>query len=256
MRVAINAIGEVGVRTGRILSAERDLVALGIYGESTSLRQDRRTIAITDLKGFDVLVTDDPAGGSALAVLAVEDGLSCALPGSATPDVIDRFEQSGSSVLITDCSLAGLAETLAVHEEARTDETLDTVIAWTEPGKPLRRGRPVAFPDPVGARWGRRVGPAGEVIRLVVPVDGRWAGATATVVGRVDLTTETRIVGVADDVSHLEALALAAGAVVAANTDLTGVLQPRDIAEDYLAAALVMGLGVATYTLDQGPSRP
>lgn len=250
MRIALNAVGEVGVRTGRILTAEHDLVALGLYGDSSSLGQDRRTIPISSLEGFDALVTDDLDGGSAIAAIAADDGVSCALPGTASDDVIDRFRRSGSAVLVTGCSLAGLAATLAAHETARTDEPLDTVVAWTEPGKPLRKGSPVAFPEPVGARWGRRVETAARLTRLAVPVDGGWAGATATVVGRIGTTTETRIVGVADETSHLEALALAAGAVVAATTDLTGVLTPEDVAEHYLATALRMGLGVATYTLD------
>jgi hypothetical protein len=124
------------------------------------------------------------------------------------------------------------------------------VIAWTEEGKPVRRGDPVAFPDPVGARWGKRRRSAGTTTRIAVPVDSDWAGATATVVGRTDDGRETRIVGVADQVRHLEALALAAGAVAAIATDLTGVIRPSDIAEEYLAAALRMGLGVATYTME------
>lgn len=250
MRIALNAIGEVGVRAGRILTAERDLVALGLYGDSSSIGQDRRTIPISSLAGFDLLVTDDIEGGSALAGLAADDGLSCALPGGASDEVRDRFERSGESVLITHCSLEGLAETLAAHEAARADDPAETVIAWTEDGKPLRRGEPVAFPDPVGARWGKRRRSAGTTTRIAVPVDGEWAGATATVVGRIDGGRETRIVGVADEVRHLEAIALAAGAVVASRTDLTGVITPKDIAEEYLAVALQMGLGVAAYTME------
>jgi hypothetical protein len=250
VRIARNAIGEVGVRTGRILTAERDLVALGLYGDGTSIGQDRRTIPISSLTGFDLLVTDDVDGGSALAALAADDGLSCAIPGEASDDVRDRFEHSGDSVLITHCSVEGLAETLAAHEAARADDPAETVIAWTEEGSPLRRGEAVAFPDPVGARWGKRRRSAGTTTRIAVPVDGDWAGATATVVGRVGGGRETRIVGVADQRAHLEALALAAGAVAAVRTDLTGVITPKDVAEEYLAAALHMGLGIAAYTLD------
>lgn len=248
MRIALNAIGEVGVRTGRILTAERDLIALGLYGDTASLGQDRRTITISSLEGFDLLVTDDVDEGSALARLAVADGLSCALPGEAPDDVRDLFEQSESSVLITHCSIEGLAETLAAHEAARADDIAETVIAWTEEGKPLRNGEAVGFPDPVGARWGKRRRSAGTTTRIAVPVDSDWAGATATVVTKSG--REKRIVGVADEVKHLEALSLAAGAVAAVRTDLTGVITPDDIAEDYLATALSMGLGVAAYTMD------
>jgi hypothetical protein len=250
VRIALNAIGEVGVRTGRILTAERDLVALGLYGDTTSIGQDRRTIAISSLGGFDLLVTDDVEEGSALARIAADDGVSCALPGDVTPEVAARFEESGTSVLITHCSIEGLAETLAAHEAARADDVAETVIAWTEEGKPLRSGEPVGFPDPVGARWGKRRRSAGTTTRIAVPVDSDWAGATATVVGRIGRGRETRIVGVADQARHLEALALAAGAVAAVRTDLTGVIAPKDVAEDFLSIALAMGLGVAAYTMD------
>jgi len=249
MRIALNAVADVGTRTGRILSAEPELVALGLYGDQAGIAQDRRTLRISSLEGFDVLVTDDGPASSALAGLAVEDGLACAIPGAISAEVAERFT-SANRVVVTNCSLAGLAETLAVHEAALTDEPLDTVIAWTEFGKPLRRGTPVAFPDPVGARWGRRIGPVGDTTKIAVPVDGPWAGAAATVVGTVAGSTATRIVGVADDGDHLKAIALAAGAVVAAQTDLTGPIEPRDLAEAYLTAAMRMGLGVAAYTME------
>lgn len=250
MRIALNAIGEVGVRAGRILTAERDLAALGLYGDSTSIGHDRRTIVISSLDGFDLLVSDDAEEGSGLARLAADDGISCALPGDVSSDVRARFEESDSSVLITNCSIEGLAETLAVHEAARADDVAETVVAWTEEGKPVRTGEPVAFPEPVGARWGKRRRSAGTTTRIAVPVDSEWAGAAATVVGRGPSGLERRIVGVADQVRHLEAIALAAGAVAAAQTDLTGVITPKDLAEDYLAAALRMGLGIAAYTMD------
>ncbi len=249
MRIALNAIGDIGTRTGRILEAEVSLIALGLYGEQSGLAQDRRTLPISNLKGFDVLVTDDGASSSALAGLAVEDGLGCAVPGVISPDVAEQYSQTNTAAL-TNCSLAGLAETLAAHEAARTDEPLDTVIAWTEYGKPRRRGTPVAFPDPVGARWGRRVGKTADTTRIAVPVDGPWAGATVTIAGRIGDVTETRIVGVSDAGDHLEAIALAAGAVVATTTDRSGAIEPRDVAEEYLAVALNMGLGVATFTFD------
>jgi len=249
MRIALNAIADVGTRTGRILSAEPDLVALGLYGDQAGIAQDRRTLRISDLEGFDVLVTDDGPTSSALAGLAVEDGLACAIPGAISPTVARQFSEA-KRVLVTNCSLSGLAETLAVHEAARTEQPLDTVIAWTEFGKPLRRGTPVAFPDPVGARWGRRIGSVGATTKIAVPVDGPWAGATATVVGTVGGSTATRIVGVADDQDHLKAIALAAGAVVACQTELTGPIEPRDVAEAYLTIAMRMGLGVAAYTME------
>jgi hypothetical protein len=250
MRIALQAVGVIGTRVGRILSAEAELAALGLYGDQAGLAQDRRTLRISSLDGFNALVTDDETSAAlALAALAVEDGISCAIPGAINDALGLRFETAGKTVM-ANCSLAGLAETLAAHEAARTDSPIDTVIAWTESGKPIRRGTPVAFPDPVGARWGRRLGRAHGIARVSVPIDGPWAGATAIVVGTNGDSTVSRIVGVADDADHLRAIALAAGAVTVTQTDKVGRIEPRDVAEQYLAAALGMGLGVATYTLD------
>ena len=91
MRIALNAVSDVGTRTGRILGAEPELAALGLYGDQAGLAQDRRTLRISNLEGFDVLVTDDESTASALAGLAVEDGLSCAIPGAIYSAVADQY---------------------------------------------------------------------------------------------------------------------------------------------------------------------
>jgi hypothetical protein len=63
----------------------------------------------------------------------------------------------------------------------------------------------------------------------------------------------TRIVGVADLAPHLEAIALAAGALAigAGAFPAGGVRRPPDAAESYLAEALGTGLDVAAYTLSE-----
>ena len=60
----------------------------------------------------------------------------------------------------------------------------------------------------------------------------------------------TRIVGVADLAPHLEALALAAGALaVGAGSYPPGTRSPADAAEAYLTEALEAGLDVAAYAI-------
>jgi hypothetical protein len=243
MRIALHATTEAGRRAGLILLAERALAALGMYGSSGSSAADRRMMRISTLEGFDLLATDDPEP-SPLANIAFEDGLSCVTVHAVAPGVAARYEDSGLT-LLEGASLKGLSTTLATHEAARVDHVVSSTAAWTTPGSALRKGIGVAFPDPVGARWGRQAAEGTEV-----PVPGSWAGAAATVAGVVEGKETERVVGVADHRGHLEGIALAAGAVaVAKDAYPTGHVAPAEAAEAYLSAALGAGLGVAAYNL-------
>ena len=253
MRIALHAVGEAGRRAGRILLAERDLAALGLYGHEGAPVSDRRTMAIRELTGFTVLATDDEGAADAFAGIAADDGLSCVLTAaSVDPAVAERFTPAGTTLLVGANLAQGIAESLAVHEMARTDEIRAITVAWTVPGKPLRRGEAVAFPDPVGARWGRKLTKGrrdGTPVRIEVPIGGDWAAASAEVTGRIGGETVTRLVGVADHADHLAGIALAAGAIaVATGAYGPGVRRPSDAAPAYLEAALRVGLGVAALT--------
>ena len=241
MRIALHPVGEVGTRTGLVLLAERSLVALGIYGGG-NLGSDRRTIRITSLSGYDIFVTDDP-DPAPLVAIAAEDGLSCVVAGAIPTAIAERFASAGRT-LLTGADLRGIAATLAAHEAAGGDKPVRSNAAWTIPGKALRRGVGVGFPDPVGARWGRSTEGGTEV-----PIGGTWGGAAVTVSGRIAGKTTERLVGVADQRDHLEAIALAAGVIaVAAGAYGPGAHTPADNAEVFLGAALGAGLGVAAYS--------
>lgn len=241
MRIALNAVGDIGTRAGLVLLAERSLVALGVYGGG-NLGSDRRAIRITSLSGYDVFVTDDP-DPAPLAAIAVEDGVSCVVASTVPATIAQRFATAGLTVL-AGADVRGIATTLAAHEVAGLDAVTRVGAAWTVPGQALRRGVGVGFPDPVGARWGRPVEGGTEV-----PIGGAWAGAAVTVSGTIGGRPTERLVGVADQRDHLEALALAAGAIaVAAGSYGPGVHTPADNAGAFLAAALGVGLGVAAYT--------
>jgi hypothetical protein len=251
MRLALHPTSEVGHRAGRILLAEAGLEALGIYGPRSPGTEDRRCTAITDLAGFSVLVSDDAAAPFDLAGIAADDGLSCVLAADADPhpDLAARFARRGRTLLVG-ASLSGLAEALARHEAARTETASEVLLAWTRQGKPLRRGEAVPFPDPVGARWGTRLsrcsGDAVPTARVEVPVEGPWGGALARLTGRGGAGVVRRLVAVADDRRHLEAIALAAGALALAQGEVApGACRPGAIADAYLAVALRLGLEVA-----------
>jgi hypothetical protein len=258
MRIALHAAGEIGTRAGRILLAEPSLTALGLYGQEGAT-EDRRTTVVRRLTGFDAFVTDADTDVRSFVAIAAEEGLHCIVTSTPRLDrrIGDRFAAAGRTLLVGASVASGIAETLAVHELARTNDDREITIAWTEPGRAERRGIAVPFPDPVGPRWARRTGrrprrsSARRTTRMVAHLPDPWAAALVRVTGVSDGRTVDHIVGVADHRQHLEAIALAAGALTAAEgTYPPGIHRPADRAEAYLSAALEVGMGVATYTVD------
>ncbi|MDH3426620.1 MAG: hypothetical protein OEM22_08140, partial [Acidimicrobiia bacterium] len=76
-----------------------------------------------------------------------------------------------------------------------------------------------------------------------------WAAAMARVTGAADDGVVQRVVGVSDLAAHLEGIALAAGVLTAAAGQFQpGYATPQDAAEQYLAAALGIGMAVASFT--------
>lgn len=244
MRIALDHNTEVGIRTGRLLLGEAKLETLGIVGQP-AFDHDPRLRRIDDLEGFDVVVTDDPELG--IARRAIASGV----PIVAWVDGKDPAPEDPAVPFMTGANLAtGIALALAAREIASVGNPSTALIAWTEPGTPLRSGEPVTFPDPVGARWGRIRYRHGITTEVVVPVAGEWAG----VVVRVSDEQHTRILGIADLATHLEALALTAGAVtVASGAARPGLARPVDHAAEYLLAALRAGLDIASFTSTTAP---
>lgn len=253
MRIALHSSDETARRAGRILLAERSLTALGLYGHEGGGTGDRRTMIIRELDGFDVLASDDPELASALAGIAVDDGLSCVVVVDQVDDgLADRFTAAGATLLLGANLKSGIARSLVAHETTRSGDIESTLVAWTVPGKPRRRGQAVAFPDPVGPRWGRLIGKrrkAGPHRSVQVPIAGEWAAASVAVTGLRGGERTHRVIGVADHANHLDGVALAAGVIaVAEGAYGPGVRTPDEHADAYLAAALRVGLGVAAYT--------
>lgn len=252
MRIALDPHGEVGTRTGRILLAEHDLEVLGLLGRLPQ-DDDPRLERADDLAGYDVLVSDDTEDPQAAVRMALNAGIGCVL--YADGEGIDeeygqQFTDLGTTLLLGANVAAGIAPALASHETARGGEILGVTIGWTEPGSPLRRGEPLPFPDPVGARWAHERSNESAYKAFVAPVGGQWAGAIARVTAATDGGVLTRVVGVADHAAHLEALALASGAI-SFHAFTPGPHRPAFAAESYLAAALRAGLDVATYSLQK-----
>lgn len=240
MRIAIDTSTEVGRRAARILLAERDVEQIGIIDGPSAGTDGRVTPAGADLGLYDVVVTGDPSP-DALVARAAAAGVAIAL----WIDEPENGLENGASTALWGANLAsGIATCLVAHEAAVVTDYEELSVAWTEPGRALRRGVPVPFPRPVGPTWATVRREDQGLTELAAPVEGEWAGALAKVTG----PGGTNVVGVADLAVHLEALSLAAGAACTGRGTFDGGRhRPGDSAERYLLTAMEMGLDVAAY---------
>ena len=235
MRIALDHTSEIGVRAGRLLLGEPDLEMLGIVRRDVKDR-DRRLNRVDTVTEFDAVVTDDP--DSTILAEAVAAGIPCVL----WADTVDTAVSISSVAVLTGSNLvSGIGRSLAERE---TNDDAQLLYAWTEPGKPMRSGEPVSFPDPVGPRWGTRRAMTNRRLEVAAPVPDEWAG----IVVRSTTDSQVRTLGIADLATHLEAIALASGAVIAAQGLVPpGIHGPEEAADAYLEAALLIGLDIASF---------
>ncbi|MEN8112820.1 MAG: hypothetical protein ABFS21_00415 [Actinomycetota bacterium] len=239
MRIGLDHTSEIGIRAGRLLLGEPDLELLGVLRRDTK-DPDPRLRRIDDLVGLDAVVTDDP--GSAVLEEALEQGTPAVLWAESTGPASPT---AGAPVLVGANLVTGIGRSLVAREEEIAGDAAGVLFAWTEPGKPLRHGEAITFPDPVGARWGVRRSMTNSRLEVAAPVPDEWAG----IIVRTSEEDVTRTVGIADLATHLEGIALAAGAVVAATGCIpAGRHEPAFCADDYLLAALRIGLDIASFT--------
>lgn len=248
MRLALHQTGEVATRAGRILLAEPSLSSLGLI-DKTPTEKDDRLERVEVLATYDAVVTDDPEPHQQVEA-ALTTGINCVVwddGNDLAEEYGDAFAAAGLR-LLTGCNLgSGIAPSLTAHELAAAGTVMDVTTAWTEPGTPRRRGEAIPFPEPVGSRWAEPRETPYTDRAFVSRVSGVWAAAMARVTSATAGGVVTRIVGVADLAVHLEALALATGAMLV-NEYEPGSSRPADLADSYLSKALNAGLDVAAHT--------
>ncbi len=239
MKIALDHTSEIGIRAGRLLLGEPDLDRLGIVRREVKNRDPRLT-RVDRVTDFDAVVTDDPE--STILAEAVGAGVPCVL---WADEAVLPVETGAVPVLAGANLVTGIGRSLAERETRIAGPSADVLFAWTEPGKPLRSGEPITFPDPVGARWGVRRRMTNRRLEVAAPVPDEWAG----VVVQTITDDVAHALGIADLATHLEAIALAAGAVTAASGLVpSGTHHPEEYADDYLGAAMRIGLDVASFT--------
>ncbi len=217
VKIAIHQTGPVAGRCAEILLAEADLTLLGVLDQDP-----KRTniVKVEDLSDWDVLVSD-ALDTEEIVAEATTANIPLAVRGPvATPVQIPVF---------ADASLAALARAVATTLTPR-------LVAMTAPGTPLRSGVPIAFPPPVGRL---RSNPPSDGL-VVAPTSGEWAG--------IIVEAASEVVGVADQGAFLDAIALAAAAIVmATESHDMGLVDVRSIADRYLSIAEAAGLEIASF---------
>ena len=187
---------------------------------------DPRVVAVEDLAGFDVVVAEQ------MGLPETQDAWDRRIP----IVIADRLVSPDEAALITDgADLEGFAVALA--ELARRRAGANTVrLAMTRPGRPLRTGPVVGFPQPVGEQHAYQ-----HAEGLVAPVSGDLAATVVAASGANGSVTY----GVVDHCAYLASICFAA-AVLAR---MSGVGGPAHaLGERFVEEAISAGAGVAFKT--------
>jgi hypothetical protein len=188
---------------------------------------DRRATVDRDVTGVDVVISDGTTPLTSLIGRASVAGV----PLVVWPDASSSEFGSAAVPVIVGANVGStLADALLTHPASSPTSDDAVTVAWTEPGKPHRRGTPIAFPEPVGMAWADERSRG----RFVAFREDEWAGATTI----VDGPSGQRIVGVADHGAHLEALTLVAVGIVAADGSFDSGIQTTAVALPAILAEL------------------
>ena len=236
MKVAIDGTGEVAARTARVLYAEAAVTHIG-FMQSEMPRLGTRSGTAKDLSGYDVIVSTGETPATDLTARASVYGVPLVLWKDETG--LHRGP-AASPVAVAANVGSTLAPSLAHHPSAAVTDADTVTIAWTEPGRPFRRGEPVTFPEPVGPVWAQKRSKG----RLVARTSDDWGGAVLIAVG----PQGERIVGVSDHAGHLEAITLAAVTMLAADGGYDAMIQDASSqGREVLTRAMDMELDVAVW---------
>ncbi len=221
MKAALAPGGELIRRAGRVLLADSRIELLGVRHPQGD---DPRLATADDLGLFDVVVAEE------LGTPETQEAWDRQIPIVTAAELVTPDPHS----LVTHgADLSGLAG--ALGELARMRAGADHVqVAWTAPGRPLRSGTQVVFPQPIGALRCSRTGNT-----AVAPHDSEFAAILVAATGPKGTVTH----GVVDRQGFLDAICLAAA--VFARAKGPGGPASR-LGAGYVEEALAAGLSVAS----------
>jgi len=217
VRIALDTGTPVGFRTARVLLGDSAITHVGVL--DPTITTTGRSGLVEDLSTYDALVSDGTTDHHQLIGRCSVEGLPLVLwpdlPGLATgPSHLPVIK--GANVAI------GLTAALLAHPTADVTEKDEVRIGWTEPGAPQRTGESMPFPDPIGSVWSTERSQG----RFVAFRDDEWGGAVIEAIGPAGI----RIVGVGDHAEYMEAITLAAVAVLAARGTYQSIIQDASTA--------------------------
>lgn len=199
--------------------------------------------------GWDVLAVDAVTAASRPLV---EEACALGLPVVVAAQLPARFTPAPNATIVGGAaSGAGLAAALAMSMLPRSAEPLKARLAWTVVGRPLRAGRAVTFPEPVGslwAGWGENPLSWPDVACCPAPTDSAWKAV------RVDLEFHgaegggSLVHGVSDEGSFLDAACFGAAILAATRgTYPRGAVGPGDPDGIFVRLAQDAGMQVARF---------
>lgn len=199
--------------------------------------------------GWDVLAVDAVTGTSRPLV---EEAVALGIPVVVAADLRPGFAAVPEATIVGGAgSGAGLAAALAMSMLPRSAEPLGTRLAWTVSGRPLRAGRAVTFPEPVGslwAGWGENPLPWSDVASCPAPTDSAWKAVRVDLEFRDTEGSRSLVHGVADEGRFLDAVCFGAAILAAAwGAYPPGVSGPGDPDGVFVRLAQDAGMQVARF---------
>jgi hypothetical protein len=236
VKFVLDSGSEIGRRTAWILLGDKRCSQL-VMLNSGWRPSDPRVSHGKDVSGASVVLSDGTTPLASLIGRASVAGVPLVVWSDAEES---ELGPAAIPVLVGANVGTTLVDALLMHPASTPTADDEVKVAWTEPGSPHRGGTPIAFPEPVGMAWTDERSPG----RFVAFRDDEWAGATTIVEGEEG----QRVVGVADQGAHIEALTLAAVGFVAANGSFnTGIQQPLTALAEILTEARNLELEVAVW---------
>ena len=242
-RVALHTAGDRSNRVIRVLQAD-PRIEIGRIQTDPDAEGPPESVA-----GWDVLAVDAVTGASRPLV---EEAVALGIPVVVAADLPPGFAGVPEATIGGGAgSGAGLAAALAMSMLPRSAEPLGTRLAWTVSGRPLRAGRAVTFPEPVGslwAGWGENPLPWSDVASCPAPTDSAWKAVRVDLEFRDTEGSGSLVHGVADEGRFLDAVCFGAAILAAAwGAYPPGVSGPGDPDGVFVRLAQDAGMQVARF---------
>lgn len=248
-RIALGVEADLRSRLVRVLQAWPD-ITIGVLKNPSDAEEEAPTESVL---GWDVLAVDHLAE---VYLPRIHEAAENGIPVVVGAHLPARFSAPNSPFVCNASTGGGLAAALARYVSPGDDPYLETRLAWTVAGRPLRAGQAVTFPEPVGPLWaGRHPTDGTKATCYVAPTDSGWGAV------RVDLMVgdgnggRRMVLGISDHHDYLKAAGFGAAIMAAAKGTYSAGLSrgPGDSKGVFMEIAQEAGLRVARFHPEDEP---